>query len=157
MQPSVSDPFLKLIELSPGIERRNEPPDGTKLSTLQSYMIFGVGQDPAKISAFTTWAADNGIGIKALVGRYEGRIDHCFIAQQKHSTRIKPFLQKEESILVLDRFDAHGIPHARLIYHNGCEEEKGALHLISKDDALLSPSWTLDPINGNYFKTGDLA
>ena len=155
MQPSTtSNPFLKLIELT-GNEGRNEPHEGTRLSALQSYMIFGVGQDPAKISAFTSWAADNGIGIKALVGKYEGRVDHCFIAQHKHYIRIKPFLQKEESILVLDRFDAHGIPHARLIFRDGCEEEKGALQLISLEEALLSPSWTLDPINGNYFKTGD--
>jgi hypothetical protein len=156
MQPSASDPFLKFIELSQGHKDKNEPPAGTKLGTLQSYMIFGVGQDPARISVFTSWAADNRIGIKALVGKYEGRVDHCFIAQHKHFTRIKPFLQKEESILVLDRFDAHGIPHARLLYHDGCEEEKGILQLIPQEDALRSPSWTLDPMNGNYFKTGDL-
>ena len=154
MQPSVSDPFLRLIELSPASDRRIEP-YGTRLGTLQACIIFGVGQDPAKISAFTSWAVDNGIGIKALFGKYEGRVDHCFIAQQKHYTHIKPFLQKEESILVLDRFNAHGIPHARLIYHDGREEEKGPLQLISREEALLSPSWTLDPINGNYFKTGD--
>jgi hypothetical protein len=106
---------------------------------------------------FTSWAADNRIGIKALVEKYEGRIDRCFIAQQKHHTRMMPFLHKEESILVLDRLDAHGIPRARLIYHEGCEEEKGTLQLIPQEDALLSPSWTLDPMNGNYFKTGDLA
>jgi hypothetical protein len=143
----------KLVDFSPGCEELQGSPS---LRAHQACIIFGVGQDPAKISAFTSWAADEGVKIKALVGKYEGRIDHCFIALQKDYSWIKSFLHKEESVLLLDRYDMNGTPRARLVYFDGHEEEKGTFQLISKDEANQSSSWTFDPLTGNYFTTADL-
>jgi hypothetical protein len=150
MYISGSDNISKLVDFSAGNE---EMPASQNLRTHQACIIFGVGQDPAKISAFTSWAADEGVKIKALVGKYEGRIDHCFIAPQTDYSRIKSFLHKEESVLLLDRYDINGTPRARLVYYDGREEEKGKFQSISKDEANQSWSWTFDPINGNYFTT----
>ncbi len=91
------------------------------------------------------------------MGKYEGRIDHCFIALQTDYSRIKSFLHKEESVLLLDRYDINGILRARLVYCDGREEEKGTFQLISKDEANLSSSWTFDPLTENYFATANLA
>jgi hypothetical protein len=106
MYNSGSDNIAKLVDFWAGNEVLHANP---KLRTHQSCIIFGVRQDPAKISAFTSWAADEGVKIKALVGKYEGRIDHCFIALQKDYSGIKAFLHKEESVLLLDRYDINGI------------------------------------------------
>jgi hypothetical protein len=92
MYNSGSDNIAKLVDFWAGNEGLHANP---KLRTHQS-CIFGVGQDPAKISAFTSWAADEGVKIKALVGKYEGRIDHCFIALQKDYSRIKSLLQRKK-------------------------------------------------------------
>jgi hypothetical protein len=148
-----SDNIAKLVDFSAGNESLDASPT---LRTHHSCIIFSVGQDPTKISAFTSWAADEGIKIKALVGKYEGRIDHCFIALQTDYSRIKSFLHKEESVLLLDRYDLNGTPRARLVYYDGREEEKGMFQSISKEEANQSLSWTFDPINGNYFTTTDL-
>jgi hypothetical protein len=153
MHNSGTDSISKLVDFSPGCEEWQANPG---LRAHQACIIFGVGQDPAKISAFTSWAADEGVKIKALVGKYEGRIDYCFIALQTDYSRIKSFLHKEESVLLLDRYDINGTPHARLVYYDGREEEKGTFQSISKDEANQSLSWTFDPINGNYFTTADL-
>ena len=72
------------------------------------------------------------------MGKYEGRIDHCFIALQKDYSRIKSFLHRQESVLLLDCYDMNGTPRARLLYFDGHEEEKGTFQLISKDE-LASP------------------
>src|SRR5688500_9148051 len=122
MYNSGTDNISKLVDFSAGCEDLHASPS---LRTHQACIIFGIGQDPAKISAFTSWAADQGVKIKALVGKYEGHIDHCFIALQKDYSRIKSFLHKEESVLLLDRYDIYGIPRARLVYYDGREEEKG--------------------------------
>ena len=121
MYNSGSDNISKLVDFSAGSEELHASPN---LRTHQACIIFGVGQDPAKISAFTSWAADEGVKIKALVGKYEGRIDHCFIALQKDYSRIKSFLHKEESVLLLDRYDINGTPRARLVYYHGHERER---------------------------------
>jgi hypothetical protein len=152
MYNSGSDNIAKLVDFSAGNEVLHTSPT---LRTPQSYIIFGVGQDPAKISAFTSWAADEGVKIKALVGKYEGRIDHCFIALQTDYSRIKSFLHTEESVLLLDRYHINGTPRARLVYYDGREEEKGTFQSITKDEANQTSSWTFDPINGNYFTTAD--
>lgn len=129
MRYSPSDYISKLLDFSSeGVETLSR----LNLYDQQACMIFGVGQDPAKISEFTSWAAEHGIKIKALVGKYEGRIDHCFITEYKNHSRIGPFLQKEESVLVVDRSDAGEIPRARLVYQDGKVEEKGTLKTITK-------------------------
>ena len=153
MYNSGTDNISKLVDFSAGSEELHA---SRSVGAPQACIIFGVGQDPAKISAFTSWAADEGVKIKALVGKYEGRIDHCFIALQKDYSRIKSFLQKEESVLVLDRYDTNGTPRARLVYFDGHEEEKGTFQSISIDEANQSSSWTFDPLTGNYFTTADL-
>ena len=152
MYNSVSDNISKLVDFSAGSEELQADPSRRGH---QACIIFGVGQDPAKISAFTSWAADEGVKIKALVGKYDGRIDHCFIALQADYSRIKSFLHKEESVLLLDRYDINGTPRARLVYYDGREEEKGKFQSITKDNANQASSWTFDPINGNYFTTAD--
>jgi hypothetical protein len=123
-------------------------------SRSDEYFIYCVGQDLITINAFMTWALHNHIGIKPLVGMYQGRSERSFISNWKHLPDIRPWLKKEESILKLHRHDARDIPQATLMYLD-CDRqhELGCLVTVSHDEALACDSWTYDPLGERYFIT----
>lgn len=127
----------------------------TRHSKASEYFIFCVGQDPVRIAAFISWAFHNDVNIKPLVGKYEGQNERSFIANMDNYYDIEPFLKDQESILVLNRYDARDIPRARLIYQNGVEEELGRLVPVTKEEAMQCASWTFDPLSGTYYITAE--
>jgi hypothetical protein len=124
-------------------------------STDARYFIFCVGQDPVRIAAFLTWAFHEKVNVKPLIGKYEGVTERSFIANYKHFPAIEPFLKNEESILMLDRYDARDQPRARLVYQNGKEVQLGKLVAVTKEVALSCASWTYDPATNAYFITAE--
>lgn len=124
-------------------------------SSNAEYFIYCVGQDPVRIAAFMTWAFHEGVNIKPLIGKYEGKTERSFISNYKDFPMIEPFIKGQESILMLDRYDARDIPHARLVFQNGREVQLGRLIAVDKETALTCVSWTYDPVTGAYFVTGE--
>ena len=125
----------------------------TRHSKDDSYFIFCVGQDPIKMAAFISWTFYNKVNIKPLVGMYNGKSEHSFIANVKDYAKIEPFLINEESILVLDHFDARDTPVATLRYNDGRTVHLGQFKAVSKGVAHEKSSWTYDPLTKEYFVT----
>jgi len=121
-------------------------------SIQETYFIFCVGKDMEKITAFTAWALDNSLGFKSLRGSYYGNPEHSFIANIKDYDRILPFLNEQESILVLDKYDARDRPRATLKFI-ATGGTIGMGRLIPIDEAYVPKydSWTFDPMDGQYY------
>lgn len=120
-------------------------------STQRSYLIFCVGQPEERISQFLQWAFQHQVGVKPLVGQYLGQPERSFIANMKDYEEIEPWLLKEESILVLDDYDARDRPRARLRYQDGREVHLGRLRSVTREHAMQQLSWTFDPVTNAYF------
>ncbi len=121
-------------------------------SIKETYFIFCVGKDPEKITAFMTWAINSNLGFKSLNGSYYGDPEHSFIANIKDYERILPFLNEQESILVLDDYDARDRPRATLKFMaTGETIGMGRLIPIDEVDLPKYDSWTFDPMDGQYY------
>lgn len=121
-------------------------------SIKKTYFIFCVGNDMEKIKAFTAWALENNLGFKSLKGSYYGNPEHSFIANMKDYERILPFLDAQESILVLDKYDARDRPRATLrIITTGETIGMGRLIPIDEAEVPKFDAWTFDPMDGQYY------
>ena len=111
----------------------------------ENFVIFCVGQDPYRIAAFRSWAADKGIGFKSLVGCYKGQIEQSFIVNEKNLPFVERWTRDEESILHLAS-NPRGPRIATLRHRDGREEQLGHfVAVIGRDYALKKESWTYDP------------
>jgi len=121
-------------------------------SSANKYFIFCVGQDFIKVHAFMSFAANNDIRVKPLVGMYKGQSERSFIANMNDYPEIEPWLVAEESILILGRCNGQGEPTATLHYLSSNENvHMGRLVQVSRTAALRHDSWTFCPIIGCYY------
>jgi len=118
-----------------------------------AYFIFCVGQDEERITSFMSWANVNRINYKPLNGMYRGARERSFIANMKDYPRIQSWLGNEESVLVIDRYDARDIPRASLRYRDGSYDDIGRFVPVSQHTAMMRRSWTHDPTTNQYYIT----
>lgn len=115
------------------------------------YVIFCIGQMPAKIAAFKKWYEHNRLPVKALKGCYKGMIEDAFITTEEAYEKLKQWTLQQESILVLGESDTTRNRPATLVYHTGEKKPLGYLRACSKHQALSSDGWTYDPTIDTYF------
>lgn len=119
-----------------------------------NYFIFCVGQDHYRIQAFRTAMKEADVPIKPLLGMYKGASEISFIANMTDLETIKPWMNKEESILVIGRSDHRDKPTCTLEFlDTGEQEDLGNLLWVSRAEAMKRDSWTFDPIYGSYYIT----
>jgi hypothetical protein len=98
------------------------------------------------------FAVSNDIGVKPLFGKYKGQSERSFIANWSNFETIKPWLEAEESILILGRSNTNGEPIARLHYlSTGESVPMGRMVQVTRDEALAEESWTFCPLNKAYY------
>jgi predicted alpha/beta hydrolase len=130
------------------------------------FIIFCVGNDIARESAFRAWAAENKIGFKNLIGAYKGVTERSFIVNAKNGLSCWQWYAKEESILRLSsmyRADPktglmrlYGTRLATLIFiHNKLTPYLDFGHFIQvpRELALSKDAWTLDTTDNTYWIT----
>lgn len=120
-------------------------------STRNAYCIFDVGQDQERMSAFMSWANEKGITFKPLIRKGSGRMEHAFVANMDNHAALLPWLGNQESVLVIDRYDARDVPKASLHYRDGRKEDIGRMVPVSGHTATLCHSWFYDPVMRTYF------
>lgn len=121
-------------------------------SSAHQYFIFCVGQSIVKSNAFMTFALHQDIGMKPLFGQYKGQPERSFIANLKDYDAIAPWLQAEESILLIGSSNTKGQPKATLRYlATGEEVPMGRLRQVTREEALAEDSWTLCPLTKCYY------
>lgn len=121
-------------------------------STGNRYFIYCVGQSIIKQKAFMAFAYHADIGAKPLFGYYKGQPENSYISNMKHFDQIEPWLEAEESILLIGECNSDNQPKATLKYlKNGHLEMLGHLRIVSKAVALTHDSWTYDPFSSNYY------
>lgn len=121
-------------------------------SRADQYFIFCVSQDPIKINAFVSFAVNSDIGVKPMWGRYKDATERSFIANMKNFAAIVPWLDGEESILVLGATNGNNEPLAYLRFlETGQVLLLGRLVIVPRDVALKQVSWTYDPFTKNYY------
>lgn len=120
----------------------------------QSYLIFCVGQEEWQIKAFLRFALENGLGFKPLRGCYKGEKERSFITNAADLEWIMPFIQEQESILLLHDYDRADIPRATLVHlQTGQREYLGRFMQGTHEVCKHYDSWTFDPLSGCYFVT----
>lgn len=121
-------------------------------SSSDCYFIFCVGQSIIKQKAFMSFAYHGNIGIKPLIGSYKGQTEQSFIANLDDYDRIAPWLEAEESILLLGACNSDNQPEATLKFlATGQLECLGYLTLVPRDVAFAEECWTLDPFTKSYY------
>ncbi len=121
-------------------------------SSANHYFIFCVGQSLVKVNAFMSWAVNHDVRVKPLYGKYRGQQERSFIANLDDLAIIRPWLVKEESILLVGQSDKHGHPKATLEYlATGVQEELGRLVQVPRDVAIAQDSWTFCPLMKVYY------
>lgn len=121
-------------------------------SSANQYFIFCVGKSLVKVNAFMAFAVSNDIGVKPLFGKYKGQSERSFIANWSNFETIKPWLEAEESILILGRSNTKGEPLARLHYlSTGENVPLGRMVQVTRDEAMAEDSWTFCPLNKAYY------
>lgn len=121
-------------------------------SSRSQYFLFCVGQDLIKVNAFVAWAVHHDIHVKPLVGQYNGQSERSFVANYNDFLTIRPWLNDEESMLILGACNGNNEPMATLHYlDTGVEVDLGRLVIADRDAALGQRSWTYDPFTKNYF------
>lgn len=115
-------------------------------SSADQYFIYCVGQSPIIINAFMTWAYNRQIGLKPLVGMYKGQPERSFVSNLADLDTLSPWLQRQETILVLGQCNSDNQPSATLKYlETGILEPLGHLKPVTAAVALTNDSWTYDP------------
>lgn len=117
----------------------------------RNYIIFCVGQEPRKVTAFRSWASHNGIAFKSLKGCYKGQMEDSFIIAASDLTHIRPWIEGQESIMWLFPMAQYGKTPASLLYADGREEKLGHLVATAASEALRCTSWTYDPSTGIHY------
>lgn len=116
------------------------------------YFVFCVGQSIHKQKAFIAFAYTSGIGIKPLFGSYKGQAEQSFIADMKDYDQIEPWLEAEESILLIGSCNSENQPTATLRYlATGEDVPIGRMVPVRREEALSQDSWTYDPFQKVYF------
>lgn len=117
----------------------------------RDYVIFCVGNNIRKASAFRYWATSEGIGFKSLKGCYKGQTEDSFIIAADNLERVRPWIKDQESILWLYPMVSAGRVPASLIYQDGKEVKLGDLVVVGYKEALKAASWTYDPSTNTYY------
>ena len=116
--------------------------------TFSSYLIFCVGNDIARESAFRAWAAENGIGFKNLTGKYKGTTERSFIVNFDNYFLCSHWFKDQESVLYLSPLyrnkQLFGERLAVLFYINGPRKDLGKWRNVCKEYALKQDAWTYD-------------
>lgn len=116
------------------------------------YFIFCVGQSLIKINAFVAWAVHHDVRVKPLIGKYKGVSERSFIANTAELARIRPWIEAEESILLIGTCNRHGEPRATLKYlATGKRVPLGYMRNVPRKEALKHDSWTFCPVTKCYF------
>lgn len=114
-------------------------------------VIFCVGQELRRVSAFRAWAAHRGLNVRSLVGCYRGATEMSFVIGTADYAEVAPWTRAEESVLFLGRVDRNGARPARLVFADGRAEDLGHFVTCSRETALACSSWTYDPVADEYF------
>lgn len=121
-------------------------------SSSETYLIYCVGQSIPVINAFKVAMAHAGIPAKPLLGRYKGQSEFSFISRTSDYDVISPWLNAEESILLIHSYDARDQPRATLKYlSQGIEHDLGRMVPVSRDEAFSQGAYTFDPTYNQYF------
>lgn len=92
----------------------------------------------------------HGVGIKPLIGSYNGKLEHSFLVPHSELDLFAQFTEKQESVLVLGPYDARDRRHARLDFADR-SEFIGTYGAIPEAHRHQVESWTYDPMQGLYF------
>lgn len=121
-------------------------------SSPDEYFVFCVGTDPVKQGEFKRWAYAEDIGIKPLIGSYRGQLEHSFIANMNDFDRIKPWLNLQESVLLLGSANHWNVREASMKYlATDSTELIGRLKSVTPLEAVRNDSWTYDPYTNQFF------
>lgn len=132
--------------------RENMKTGGVRPSSQpHEYFIYCVGQDPDRIAMFLNYCLIEDIGVKPIYGQYEGNPEESFVSNWRDFDRIKPWLQKEESVLFLDSATIHGHRKAKLLYMDGREQDIGIFFNVQKRIASAQSSFSYDPYMDQYY------
>lgn len=119
-------------------------------SGFNEYIIFCVGQDHRRITAFRSWAQHKGIPFKSLKGCYRGQKEDSFIINARDWDLVKPWTIKEESILRLGHCNARDQRPAQIEYADGRTEELGYMRSCRRAEAFARDGWTYCPTLNSY-------
>lgn len=117
----------------------------------EELVIFCVGQDLRRATAFRAWAAHRRLDVRSLVGCYRGATEMSFAVVAANYAKVAPWTRAEESVLFLGRVERNGARPARLLFADGRAEDLGHFITCSRETALSCSSWTYDPVAGEYF------
>lgn len=117
----------------------------------EELVIFCVGQDLRRATAFRAWAAHRGLDVRSLVGCYRGATEMSFVIMAADYTEVAPWTREEESVLLLGRSDRNGARAAALVFADGRAEDLGHFVTCPRETALSCSSWTYDPVADEYF------
>lgn len=93
-----------------------------------------------------TWAYNKHIGLKPLVGMYEGQCERSFVSNFKDLETVRHWLRGQETILLLGQCNSDNQPSATLNYlDTGILKPLGHFKPVSAEVALTHDSWTYDP------------
>jgi len=121
----------------------------------EKYMIFCVGNNIAKESAFRAWAVSNEIGFKNLQGRYKGTEERSFIVNRRNEAKVYPWFANEESVLYLSEMVRGRNRMAALHYLDDRPDALlGPWREVDRSYALKQDAWTYDPSADQYWVAG---
>jgi len=126
-------------------------------------LIFCVGNNIGKESAFRAWAAEKGIGFKNLMGSYKGVSERSFLIAYEDSGTCQFWFRNEETVLHLSSMyrkndkglmQMFGARKATLLDPKGGKvADLGILRIVTPEYALKQDNWTLDISRGTYWTT----
>jgi hypothetical protein len=128
------------------------------------YIIFCVGNDIARESAFRSWATANGVGFKNLIGKYEGLTERSFIVNCKNDLICREWYKDERTILHLSSMYRKNMEG--MMQRFGCREATlqdartrvvlenlGWFRTVTPEYAMKQDAWTLDLTTKAYWIT----
>lgn len=147
----------------------------------EPYIIFEVGHDKVTQQAFKSWALDQEVGFRELVGSYRGQVAASFIINARSFPEVlrRGWCDREESVLYLEACYApasgksYTKRRASLLYGRGNREDYkdlwliteidpeyqaegvrefiGDWHEVGREQAMRHDGWTFDPSTGKYY------
>lgn len=114
-------------------------------------VIFCVGQELRRVTAFRAWAAHRRLDVRSLVGCYRGATEMSFVIGTADYAEVAPWTRAEESVLFLGRVDRNRARPARLIFADSSAEDLGRFVTCPRETALSCSSWTYDPVADEHF------
>lgn len=144
------------------------------------YVIFAIdaasnGKDPQQqtlgVMQFKLWCAERGLGVKEMLGCYNGQREPVFImAEERFYSAGVPnsWCSRQESFMRLSATRAPGDPEfpgfriAELVYNLGLRRPNkvlGRYHRVNTTEAMDRDCWTYDPEgvdgSGGFWVAGD--